>query len=35
MYEFDRATPVNVALRAHGGHVEITAEERSSVEVQR
>ncbi|MFI6072589.1 DUF4097 family beta strand repeat-containing protein [Actinoplanes sp. NPDC051343] len=34
MYEFDRATPVTVALRAHGGHVEITAEERSTVEVQ-
>jgi DUF4097 and DUF4098 domain-containing protein YvlB len=33
MYEFDRATPVTVALRAHGGHVEITAEERSTIEV--
>jgi len=33
MYEFDRATPVTVALRAHGGHVEITAEERSTVQV--
>jgi DUF4097 and DUF4098 domain-containing protein YvlB len=34
MYEFDRATPVTVALRAHGGHVEITAEERSTIEVE-
>ncbi|MEV6851237.1 DUF4097 family beta strand repeat-containing protein [Actinoplanes sp. NPDC051411] len=33
MYEFDRATPVTVALRAHGGHVEITAEERSTIQV--
>jgi DUF4097 and DUF4098 domain-containing protein YvlB len=34
MYEFDRATPVTVALRAQGGDVEITAEERSTVEVE-
>jgi hypothetical protein len=34
MYEFDRSTPVTVALRVQGGHVEITAEERASVEVQ-
>jgi DUF4097 and DUF4098 domain-containing protein YvlB len=33
MYEFDRATPVTVALRAHGGRVEVTAEERSTIEV--
>ena len=33
MYEFDRATPVTVALRAHGGQVEITAEERSTIQV--
>jgi DUF4097 and DUF4098 domain-containing protein YvlB len=33
MYEFDRATPVTVALRAHGGRIEITAEERSTIEV--
>ena len=34
MYEFDRSTPVTVALRAQGGRVEITAEERATVEVQ-
>ena len=34
MYEFDRATPVTIALRAQGGHVEITAEERSTIEVE-
>jgi hypothetical protein len=34
MYEFDRATPVTVALRAQGGHVEVTAEERSTIEVE-
>ena len=34
MYEFDRSTPVTVALRAQGGHVEVTAEERATVEVQ-
>jgi len=33
MYEFDRSTPVTVALRAHGGRVEITAEERATIEV--
>ena len=36
MYEFDRATPVTVVLRAHGGAVEIVAEERltATVDVQ-
>jgi DUF4097 and DUF4098 domain-containing protein YvlB len=34
MYEFDRSTPVTVALRAQGGNVEITAEERSTIEVE-
>jgi hypothetical protein len=34
MYEFDRATPVTVVLRAQGGHVDITAEERSTIEVE-
>jgi DUF4097 and DUF4098 domain-containing protein YvlB len=34
MYEFDRSTPVTVALRAQGGHVEITAEERSTIVVE-
>ena len=34
MYEFDRATPVTVALRIHGGRVEVTAEERSTIEVE-
>ncbi|WP_030435093.1 DUF4097 family beta strand repeat-containing protein [Actinoplanes subtropicus] len=36
MYEFDRSTPVTVVLRAHGGAVEIVAEERltASVDVQ-
>ncbi|MGX6603771.1 DUF4097 family beta strand repeat-containing protein [Micromonosporaceae bacterium Da 78-11] len=34
MYEFDRATPVTVALHAHSGHVEITAEERATVQVE-
>jgi DUF4097 and DUF4098 domain-containing protein YvlB len=34
MYEFDRSTPVTVALRAQGGRVEVTAEERATVEVQ-
>jgi DUF4097 and DUF4098 domain-containing protein YvlB len=34
MYEFDRATPVTVVLRAQGGHVEIIAEERSTIEVE-
>ena len=31
MPEFDRSTPVTVALSVHGGHVDITAEERVSV----
>jgi DUF4097 and DUF4098 domain-containing protein YvlB len=34
MYEFDRATPVTIVLRAHGGHVEIIAEERPTIEVE-
>jgi hypothetical protein len=34
MYEFEHATPVTVALRAHGGHVEITAEDRPTVQVE-
>jgi hypothetical protein len=34
MYEFDRATPVTVTLRAQSGAVEIVAEERLTVEVQ-
>jgi DUF4097 and DUF4098 domain-containing protein YvlB len=34
MYEFDRSTPVTIALRVQGGHVEITAEERSTIEVE-
>ena len=33
MHEFDRSTPVTVVLRAHGGSVAITAEERGTVEV--
>ena len=33
MYEFDRSTPVTVVLRAHGGHVEIVAEERLTIQV--
>ncbi len=33
MYEFDRSTPVTVVLRAQGGVVDITAEERSTIEV--
>jgi DUF4097 and DUF4098 domain-containing protein YvlB len=33
MYEFDRSTPVTVALRAQSGLVELTAEERATVEV--
>jgi hypothetical protein len=34
MYEFDRSTPVTVALRAHGGAVELLAEERDTVVVE-
>lgn len=36
MYEFDRSTPVTVVLRAHGGAVEIVAEDRltTSVDVE-
>ena len=34
MYEFDRSTPVAVAVRALSGVVEITAEERLTVEVE-
>jgi len=34
MYEFDRSTPVTVALRAQGGRVEVIAEERATVEVR-
>jgi hypothetical protein len=36
MYEFDRSTPVTVVLRAHGGAVEIVAEDRltTSVDIQ-
>jgi DUF4097 and DUF4098 domain-containing protein YvlB len=34
MYEFDRSTPVTIALRVQGGQVEITAEERSTIEVE-
>lgn len=33
MYEYDHPTPVTVVLRAHGGRVEITAEERDTVQV--
>jgi DUF4097 and DUF4098 domain-containing protein YvlB len=33
MYEFDRSTPVTVVLRAHGGSVDITAEDRLTIEV--
>ena len=33
MYEFDRSTPVTVALRVHGGQVDVVAEERLSVQV--
>ena len=33
MYEFDRSTPVTVVLRAHGGAVEIVAEERLTAQV--
>ncbi|MCU7726548.1 DUF4097 domain-containing protein [Actinoplanes sp. KI2] len=33
MYEFDRSTPVTVVLRAHGGAVEIVAEDRLTTEV--
>ena len=33
MYEFDHANPVTVALRVHGGRVHVTAEERSTIEV--
>ena len=33
MYEFDRSTPVTVVLRAHGGSVDVVAEERTSIEV--
>jgi DUF4097 and DUF4098 domain-containing protein YvlB len=33
MYEFDRSTPVTVVLRAQGGVVDITAEERDTIEV--
>lgn len=34
MYEFDRSTPVTIALRVQSGHVEITAEERSTIQVE-
>jgi hypothetical protein len=34
MYEFDRATPVTVTLRAQSGLVEIVAEERLTIEVR-
>src|SRR5882724_4444405 len=34
MYEFDRSAPVTVALRVQGGHVEVIAEERATVEVR-
>lgn len=33
MYEFDRAAPVTVVLRARGGTVDITAEERDTIQV--
>jgi hypothetical protein len=33
MYEFDRAQPVTVVLRAQGGSVDIVAEERATIEV--
>jgi hypothetical protein len=33
MHKFERPTPVTVALRAHAGQVELTAEERGTVEV--
>jgi hypothetical protein len=33
MYEFDRSAPVTVVLRAHGGAVEIVAEDRRTAEV--
>ncbi|MEU4244149.1 DUF4097 family beta strand repeat-containing protein [Actinoplanes sp. NPDC026619] len=33
MYEFDHSTPVTLVLRAQGGLVEITAEERASIQV--
>jgi DUF4097 and DUF4098 domain-containing protein YvlB len=33
MYEFDRSSPVTVALRVHGGLVEIVAEDRLTTEV--
>jgi DUF4097 and DUF4098 domain-containing protein YvlB len=33
MYEFDRSDPVTVVLRAHGGSVDVVAEERGTVEV--
>jgi Putative adhesin len=34
MYEFDRSEPVTVVLRAHGGSVDVTAEERDTVVVE-
>jgi DUF4097 and DUF4098 domain-containing protein YvlB len=34
MYEFDRSTPVDVTLRAMSGVVEITAEDRLTIEVE-
>jgi hypothetical protein len=34
MYEFDRSTPVTVVLRAQGGTVDITAEERDTIQVE-
>jgi DUF4097 and DUF4098 domain-containing protein YvlB len=33
MFEYDHPTPVTLVLRAHGGLVEITAEERDSIQV--
>lgn len=33
MYEFDRSTPVTVALRAHSGVVDVIAEDRVSIQV--
>jgi hypothetical protein len=34
MYEFDRSTPVTIALRAQSGVVEVTAEERDTIQVE-
>jgi DUF4097 and DUF4098 domain-containing protein YvlB len=33
MYEFDRSAPVTIVLRAQGGSVDITAEDRDTIEV--